>query len=243
MNFLRYRLTKEDVKKGNKWVSRVLQNTYAEIRYSDPLFVDITWYTSKLLRSGVDEDKLNELVYERVELLKEKFPDRFPPEGTLGWYEKNRLCELFLEGKVVVDGLRYEEILARQEEEIRIRDAAREQKRKEVEEEANRVAEEGARLLAEKEAKRKEVVVGMLFRRKDGLVRAFIEAYPKKTAVSRIAKELPSLVEVEWVNYVVNGIKRKVWEVKGVKEVGRAWEEDLVEVELFDAVVDELLEL
>ena len=231
MNFLRYRLTKEDVRKGNKWVSKVLQNTYTDLGTSDKLFLDITNYASRIVRTGVSEDKLNEMVYDRVELLKEKFPDRFPPEGTLGWYEKNRLCELFLEGRVAVDGLRYEEILERQKEEVRVKEETVRRKLEEEEKERRLKEEEAARVLAEKEVKRKEVVVGMLFRRKDGLVRAFVEVYPKGVALSRIAKELPSLIEVEWVDCVVNGIKRKVWEVKGVKEVGRAWEEDLVEVD------------
>ena len=148
MNFLRYRLTKEDVRKGNKWVSKVLQNTYTDLGTSDKLFLDITNYASRIVRTGVSEDKLNEMVYDRVELLKEKFPDRFPPEGTLGWYEKNRLCELFLEGRVAVDGLRYEEILERQKEEVRVKEETVRRKLEEEEKERRLKEEEAARVLA-----------------------------------------------------------------------------------------------
>jgi hypothetical protein len=228
MNVLRYAVTASEVMKSNKWVSKVLQGNFSEQGYNDVLYLDIVRYAYQLVKRKVADEKLNELLYERVALLKKKFPARFPPEDTLGWYEKNRLCELFLEGRVLVDGLRYEEILAMQKEELRIRDEAREQLRRQEEEAARAIAKEEARVLAEKEVRRKEVVVGMLFRRKDGLVKSFVEAYPEGTPVSRIAKELPNLVDAEWVEVVVDGVKRKVWEVKGVKEDGRAWEEDLV---------------
>ena len=122
---------------------------------------------------------------------------------------------MFLEGRVVVDGLTYGEILARQKEEVRAKEEAVRREREQEEMDRRLQEEEAARMLAEKEAKRKEVVVGMLFRRKDGVVKAFVEAYPKGVALSRIAKELPSLIEVEYVEGVVNGRQRQVGSLAG----------------------------
>lgn len=231
MNVLRYIVSHEELRKSNKWVSKVLQSKFGKVDHNDKLFVDITSYAYRLLKARLSEEELNTMLYNRVEELQKMFPERFPAKGTLGWYEKTRLAELFLEGRVILDGLRYEEILARQEVENNIKKEALLAKNREEEERVRLKEEERVAKVAEAEGRRKEVVAGMLFRRKDGLIRAFIEAYPKGIAVSRVAKDLPKLVEVEWVSCVDNGIKRKVWEVKevtGGMGVGRAWEEDLV---------------
>jgi len=154
-------------------------------------------------------EELNDKVLLDIEDLKVEYPEAFP-SNTLGYYSKNVLAELYLNGRCVIDNKSSAQLIREKEDRIQFLKSERlEIERLEIE----RKLEEGRKA----EEARVVVVKGMKFKKKYDLFRAYQDVLPSNVTVNTFKEVLEEFIGVRYVggSWLVEEIR---------KEGGRAWE-------------------
>lgn len=221
-------LTREDLMKAStfQW-SKVLQTLHGADNWRDintEFYRDhIRTIKERVLYKQIGMGQANVEIRKAVLLLTDKYPKAFPKASELGWYSKHLLAEKFIAGEFIgTDGYNVDTLV---QETLDLKNQIVEDTRIKAEKDLQ------VRLERQKQAEIAEnaripVVADMLFKTKDGLIKAFIDLYPKNTPLSAIGKELSTHVKAV---YGIQGHSKKCWLVEEVfTEGGRAYAEDIL---------------
>lgn len=220
---LLYKITELDFH-GAFPVLKVLQCNYESInkpRMVATLRKHVTKCKGEYSRNEISIEQINTYLYSIVDEIKLDFPKDFVEEGKLGWYSKELLAELYLAGKIDLNGQSSLEIEAIRREKLE------EKKRLKEEEEERSVVlmrqrdKEKREKQIERENNRQKVVVGMEFTHKHLIEEAYEECKPPKFLKKNVDTFLNEYLSVERVKKEGTGMVWVVIEVK--QEGGRKW--------------------
>jgi len=214
---LSYIITEEDFLVNKFPNSKILQCRYDSIN-SGRIQIKFREHVKKCKaeynKKQISIEQVNTYLYEVVDQLKEQFPNDFEPEGKLGWFSKNLLAELYMEGKVDLKGCNYLTLeLEKREKKERLK--------REKEEQIELLYQLNLQKQIEKENSRQKVVVGMEFSNKYEIELAYKECKPMKLLKKDLQSFLDSYLIVERVRKEGTGMVWVVIEVK--QEGGRKW--------------------
>lgn len=214
---LLYIVTEADFLANKLPLSKILQCKYDSIN-SGRIQVKFREHVKKCKaeynKKQISIEQVNTYLYEVVDRLKEQFPSDFEPEGKLGWFSKNLLAELYMEGKVDLKGCNYLTLeLEKREKKARLL--------KEKEEQIELLYQLNLQKQIERENNRQKVVVGMEFANKHSIEQAYKDCKPEKLLKKDTQNFLDTYLTVERVKKEGAGM---IWVVTKVKqEGGRKW--------------------
>ena len=225
---LHYVVEKSELSQKTKWVSKVLGNDYEGYKGEGSREVqrdfleELTPMFLKVIRDTMSMEDFNRELRRKVEEWEVQHPTLFTFKDKhhgMGWWELKTLSRLYGEGRVVLDGVTSETMVADQQK-LRLQSVERltaRQELKALEEQERR--EQEAEDLRARDAARLPVIVGTKFSSKADLFLAYKEliheAVGNTTQVAKL-RELDKCVTVEKV--------KGGWEVTEVlKEGGRKW--------------------
>ena len=220
MSNLSYIVEKEEVYLVSKWSSKILGCDFQVNCAMGRVLKQKTVSIVEAARGGaISMEEFNRLLQDKVLEIELEYPDCFSIKEAkrLGWYELQTLADYYKQGRVSIDGWSFEQALQEKQElqrQVRARLEVEAQLQRLELEEKVRLAEE-ARL---------PVVVGMTFRSKNAVLKAYREEINKALEGEKktmVAKEqlLATFVSIKW--------ETTCWRVLEVyKEGGRAWLEN-----------------
>jgi len=222
-----YEVTRQDLMKAStfKWwiVTQPIHNAPHWREIQAEFYRFIRGMKDQVLYKRITIEEANIEIRKEVLRLTAKYPKDFPKANELGEYSKKILAEKFIAGEITLNNS-YDVNVMLSERVALLKaiadDAELVALNKKRAEEAEREASE----LAEKS--RIPVEIGMLFKTKEAMARAFKHQYPKDTKMSFIVKEIPNAMEVEHGKHKYN---KYSWLVKEVYiEGGLAYLEDTI---------------
>jgi hypothetical protein len=222
---LNYYVTDIDLNNPSfKW-SQVLQCTY-ECDNLEKIYSSFKYSKNKLVmryNSGqINLTELNIGLREVVNKLELAFPNSFNASiGRLGYYSERLLGLLYMQGKVAIEGYNAEETA---KDRLALSVQAKVDREKELERLKQQEELEHKSELLRREANRTPITVGMKFKSKKELIKAFEGVFPQFIGGTVKRWEfIKDFIVVEKVE-VKEGSANTVWEVKEVvREGGRRW--------------------
>lgn len=98
---LKYRLQNEDLQSISKFpFSKVLQAIYGSKSAYLAFYPKVSYGIGRYKKGKLSLKEVETYIYHELDKIKEDYPDDF---DLLGWYSKNRLVELWLEGRISID--------------------------------------------------------------------------------------------------------------------------------------------
>lgn len=205
---LKYAITEDDFLPNIRFPSScVLQtkyNTQNKAKIDEKFNRQVVKYRELYRSKKITIEQVNIALYEVVDSLNEQFPDDFPDEDTLGWFSKNLLASLYLQGHVTLIGYTHLQLRTKEKE-----DKLQLQKNI-VAEKANK---ERIRL-----ASRLPVQVGTIFKTKYCIEAAYFNLMPFKLKRKDVPAFLATYLTTEYIT--TEDTHGKVWVVTEVKQEG-----------------------